>query len=231
MVQFYKKNINSKLFFNRAAMLSLSQRLPANVSAEMAIPSYLHANVLIQWIISKRMHQILRLLNHRNGQTILDFGCGTGVLLLQLPQGKGHYIGIDLLTWPARKMFDACGRNDIVLLEASEWEERIPNGSIDRIVALEVLEHVDDVVGLVKNFRKKLRADGRLVIAGPTENLLYHFGRRIAGFSGEYHHRNIYDIIKSINKAGFTLLKHKNIPFLFPLFVACSFGASAGYLP
>ena len=43
-------------------------------------------------------------------------------------------------------------------------------------------------------FVRLLKPDGRLIVSGPTESVFYRAGRRLAGFSGHYHVRNIYDI-------------------------------------
>ena len=41
-----------------------------------------------------------------------------------------------------------------------------------------------------------LRPGGQLVISGPTENVLYRFGRKLAGpeYSGDYHERGVAEI-------------------------------------
>ena len=33
-----------------------------------------------------------------------------------------------------------------------------------------------------------------MIVSGPTESLMYRFGRFIAGFRNVYHYRNIFDI-------------------------------------
>ena len=48
---------------------------------EMAIPSYLHANPLIRWIVWQR-HVVIEKLAVLGKETrVLDFGCGVGVFL------------------------------------------------------------------------------------------------------------------------------------------------------
>lgn len=171
------------------------------------------------------MHIVLNALDFHSQQRILDFGCGVGILLLQLPPHQGSYYGVDLLTWPARKMFEAHGRSDIVLLDAADWADHVSDSSLDRIVALEVLEHVDDVPHLAQTFRRKLKPNGKLVAVGPTENLLYQIGRQVAGFSGDYHHRDVYQIMGDIEVAGFVREMQKGVPLPGPLalFVACRY--------
>ena len=47
-----------------------------------------------------------------------------------------------------------------------------------------------------------LKPGGRLVISGPTENILYQIGRRLAGpeYSGQYHERGIAEIKRELNR-------------------------------
>ena len=215
----------TRLHYHRGVLEELYSLLPKAVRDEMAIPSYLHRNPLISWLIARRMRVVIAALDLRGKQSVLDFGCGIGMLLLQLPPHQGTYYGVDLLTWPARKVLEAHGRTDVVLLDAADWLDHVANASLDRIVALEVLEHVDNVSTLAQLFRQKLKIDGKLVICGPTENPIYRIGRRLAGFSGEYHHRDIHQILRDIEAAGFVRETQKGIPLSGPLalFVACRY--------
>ena len=71
---------------------------------------------------------------------------------------------------------------------------------MDLILALDVLEHVDDLPKVLQDMARLLKPQGLLLVSGPTENWMYRLGRsigqRFAGpeFSGHYHHRNIYDV-------------------------------------
>jgi hypothetical protein len=88
--------------------------------------------------------------------------------------------------------------------------ETIPRGLYGTSFALDSLEHNDSVPELVGALIAGLKADGRLIVSGPTENGLYRFGRRVAGFKGHYHHTNIHDIeqviaARMINRARLTV--------------------------
>ena len=68
--------------------------------------------------------------------------------------------------------------------------------SFDLILALDVLEHVDDLSTTLSDLCTMLVPGGMIVISGPTENALYKLGRWIAGavYSGDYHERGIDEI-------------------------------------
>jgi 2-polyprenyl-3-methyl-5-hydroxy-6-metoxy-1,4-benzoquinol methylase len=192
---------------------------------EMAAPSYLHPNPLIRWIVNRRMQIALSYLDLGEGQTLLDFGCGAAILLLQLPRQPQTYYGVDLEIWPAQRMLEHSKRDDVVLFKGNEWLTGIPDGSLDNIAAIEVLEHVLDLPALLVSFRRKLAPGGRLVISGPTESPVYKLARRISGFSGHYHVRNIFDIQAALKEAGFRKVKTKKIPLdgIFTLFIVSQY--------
>ncbi len=51
------------------------------------------------------------------------------------------------------------------------------------------------------------------MVSGPTENVLYKAGRLLAGFSGEYHVTNIYDIEGKFREMG---LEREALKVLYP---------------
>lgn len=74
--------------------------------------------------------------------------------------------------------------------------------SFDLINALDVLEHVDDLPHTLSALLTLLKPSGRLVVSGPTENILYQIGRKLAGpeYSGEYHERGIAEIKRELQR-------------------------------
>ncbi len=91
----------------------------------------------------------------------------------------------------------------------------------DAIIALDVLEHIPLHISPVflKRFDGLLAPNGKIIISGPTENILYKLGRYLAGsdFTGSYHETNI-DLIKKEFQYFFEIKTVKKLYFPFTLF-------------
>lgn len=189
---------------------------------EMAIPSYLHINPLIRWLMWKRYDQVAAIMDERN-RTALEFGCGIGLFLGELCKRCEKVYAIDL--FPQYAM-ENCRQQGLEVTFAEDIEA-IEDGSIDVIVAADVLEHITELDACLERFERKLRDGGQLLVSGPTENSLYRIGRLVAGFAGkaDYHHTNIYALAENIQSHGFDLEKTVNLPVPFapPLFRICAF--------
>ena len=89
----------------------------------------------------------------------------------------------------------------------------LATASVDAIVAAEVLEHVEPLAPVLARFHTWLRPGGQLLVSLPTENRLYRLGRRLAGFSGHYHHARAATIDPEIARAGFRRTALDKVPF------------------
>jgi hypothetical protein len=89
----------------------------------------------------------------------------------------------------------------------------LPERAFRTVLALDSLEHNDDLDGILGRLTASLADDGRLVISGPTESALYRLGRRIAGFSGHYHKQTVHDV----EAAAAKLLRRVSVSSVPPL--------------
>ena len=191
---------------------------------EMAIGSYLHWNPLIRWLMWQRYVQIAHFSKFRADMVVLEFGCGTGVFLKELESRCRKVFAIDRFPEYAKLLSNEFNLKVFFLDDVSE----IPTGSLDIIIAADVLEHLSysDLIGYLQIFSDKLKNNGRLIISGPTENFAYKTGRFLAGFNrnAEYHRRNIDNLIEIINRY-FYLIRKRTLPFSFPpyIFKVCEF--------
>ena len=197
-----------KKFFSEASV-----GMKKEVEDEMAIPSYLHHNKLINWIFWRRFEIIIRFCNLKNTDSVLDFGCGTGALLPTLSKNAKKVYATDLVIDVANKLVYEHGLENVFFVENNL--NQIPNEKIDIIIAADVLEHIENIDEYLSAFRKKLKPEGRLIVSGPTENFLYKIGRLIAGFKNTYHHSNVITIRNKILRSNFYLLKTRRLPSNF----------------
>ena len=80
--------------------------------------------------------------------------------------------------------------------------EDFESSSFDLVCALDVLEHVDDISQTMRQLHRIIMPGGVFVISGPTENIVYKLGRKIAGrhYQGDYHVRDIYEVRRELVK-------------------------------
>jgi 2-polyprenyl-3-methyl-5-hydroxy-6-metoxy-1,4-benzoquinol methylase len=219
-----RKNMIHKLSLRELSELTCKNisDISENNKDEMAIPSYLHKNPFVRWLMWERYQFISRLSNFSKEMTVLEFGCGIGVFLPELDKTCGRVYAIDLFPEYAKQLSSKLNLHIIFIDNMSH----IPNNSLDRIVAADVLEHIPSVNEYLTIFHEKLKHGGSLIVSGPTENIYYKMGRILSGFGGKggYHHTNINELIKAIGNSGFELIQLHSLPLkIVPLFKVCQF--------
>ena len=103
------------------------------------------------------------------GQTVIDYGCGPGMLSLELarrvgPDGRVHAVDInDLFLRRAEQHADEEELRERIEFHLIE-EDRLPQGDdgVDCVVCKNVLEYVDDPVETLRDFGRVLRPGGRV---------------------------------------------------------------------
>lgn len=177
---------------------------------ESCVPSYVHGNRLAAWVAWQRTKVAAALYDrYAAAGQILDFGAATGEVG-QLMCKRGPYYIIE--------------QDELLATACAQWQEaqrttlaEAKPGNFAALFALDALEHNEDVPALVAQLVPLLRPDGVLILSGPTESSFYKFGRRLAGFSGHYHHSNVYDIEAIVSKHC-TMLEARRVPFFPTLF-------------
>ena len=166
---------------------------------EAAFPAYTHANPLINWLFWQRLRVVMDYIDDAGPmERVLDFGCGSGVMLPFLAGVSKHVTAMDIDLTPLERVQKhiPLASNVRVMNPAESPLSDLPAHTYDFIIALDVLEHVDGLSGTLSGLLNLLKPTGQLVISGPTENILYRTGRRLAGpeYSGAYHERGVAEI-------------------------------------
>lgn len=166
---------------------------------EAAFPAYSHRNPIINWLFWQRLRKVMEHIQRPTPyECVLDFGCGSGVMLPYLSQISSQVMAVDIDLLPLERVqaYIPLAANVEVKDAATNSISDLPAISFDLIIALDVLEHVKDLTRTLKELLALLKHGGQLIVSGPTENILYRLGRKVAGpeYSGTYHERGIAEI-------------------------------------
>ena len=166
---------------------------------EAAFPAYCNKNPLIRYLFWQRVEKILVfLLKQQKLKSVFDFGCGGGVLLPFLSRISERVTAFDKDLRPLEKIRSRVAfPNNVSIWDGQDFSlAEVKPSSFDIVLALDVLEHVEDLQTTLVDLVKLLGEEGEILISGPTENFAYQLGRKLAGpdYSGHYHVRNIYEI-------------------------------------
>lgn len=171
------------------------------------------------WFVCRRrlVDRVLERYLEAPVETLVDVGCGTGYNLRCWRRHAGRVIGVDrsISRSSAHRPASRASRS-IAVVEGDA--ERLPfgDGVADAVVALDVLEHVDDRRALTEVVRI-LRPGGRLVATVPAMPWLWSFRDEAAGHRRRYDRRMVQE---RIGEAGLTMLFLTYYQFLvFPAVV------------
>lgn len=163
-------------------------------------------------IIASFVKEICEQISDRNPR-ILDVGCGTGANLKTLSE-FGEAEGVDIST----DALEFCRERGLEVKLGAAEELPYESGTFDLVTALDVVEHLDDDVGGLREMRRVLRPGGRALIFVPTFMWLWGVQDEVS------HHRRRYtlpELRRAMAEAGFEVERstYANITFLPPVFL------------
>ena len=145
---------------------------------------------------------------------ILDVGCGTGANLKTLSE-FGDAQGVDV----SQDAIDFCRERGLTNVKLGAAEE-LPydDGTFDLVTALDVVEHLDDDVGGLREMRRVLRPGGRALIFVPTFMWLWGVQDVVSNHRRRY---TLPELRRAMVDAGFEVERatYANITFLPPVFL------------
>ena len=141
-----------------------------------------HPNVFIRWTERCRVRWVHKLLTLNKEDRLLEVGCGAGNILAEIEEGERH--GIDISNYLLEKAKKRLNK-EVYLEKADAQNLPFRNGSFDRIICSEVIEHVINPLLLLSEMARVLRPDGIAVLSIPNETLIMRLRKtvNILGFS------------------------------------------------
>ncbi len=163
------------------------------------------------WFVSRR-ELVASLLRRelRGGETVLDVGCGTGANLALAGDGVRR-VGVDI-------HIEELTRG---MLQGDAMSLPLRSSSVDVILALDVLEHVDDDA-MLGEVARVLRGGGRLIATVPAVPALWSVRDEAAGHRRRYSRAMVRDLLA---RHGFRIRDLRGFQFvLLPLVLLSRLG-------
>lgn len=161
-------------------------------------PIYFDSNFLLRYINWYKLDRLMHLWKGPRNVSVLDFGCGNGVLLPTLAEGFREVYGIDIHISAAKKIRDHFGYRNLNLLKADGNRLPFPGHSFDLVIAASVLEHFRDVTQPLREIYRVLKNGGTLLFLSPSENIFYEIGRLLFCYTKPLDHFHSADEIVKV---------------------------------
>ena len=190
----------------------------------MIVPEYQSKNPIVRWLFERRLRVALRYLQQTNSRVIADIGCGDGSFIKLVQATKVPYdtvYGLDLNPAVVQLADEIPG----VTFRVEHLEEtHLPDASIDAIVCLDTLEHIEHLQAPLHEYARVLRPGGFLITSEPVESTLYKSLRFVlkgtysqeSGPGAGVHYHNARQIDAIVRQAGFTRCTRTQIPVVWP---------------
>jgi len=129
-----------------------------------------NANFIVRFIESKRVKFILKFIEAREGDEIIEIGCGAGDIIGRVE--KGETTGVDISRYILNVARQRYPQVKFVAGNAEELPDEIIKNRYDKIICSEVIEHVENPDKVLTEIRRLAKKDSAVVISVPNENLI-----------------------------------------------------------
>lgn len=135
------------------------------------------------------------------GQKILDIGCGTGAMMLDLTKNGDFVSGVD--GSPESLKFSKS--RGLKKVSQADFEKKLSekNSHFDIVTCLDVLEHISNDDQLLREFHRILKPGGKVYLTVPAYQALWTYWDVMLGHKRRYRKSNL---VAKIEKNGFTVV-------------------------
>ncbi|TSC88529.1 MAG: type 11 methyltransferase [Microgenomates group bacterium Gr01-1014_7] len=170
--------------------------------------------------LKRRAKRIIEQLELKDGDKVLDLGCGDGYYSYLLSSFSPKITGIDNHVAAIESAKRQVRKKNVRFIIGDAEKLPFPENSFDKIVMSEIIEHVKDDIRVLKEARRVLKPGGILVLTTPNKNYpflwdpinwflehLFNFHIKSGFFAGIWNqHVRLYkpeEIGKKLEKVGF----------------------------
>lgn len=167
----------------------------------------------------QKLRNVFSMINIRRGDTVMDVGCGTGVLFTMIQEKigtQGTLIAVDT----SEKMIEEAKKryadfNNIQYIIGPLEEIQLPDKSINVILCFAVFPHIEDKLMALKKCHNFLTDDGSLYIfhLSDTKSLNEFHHNLNAPVNRDYMPVR-EELDEMLKKTGFTLIQYIDQPEL-----------------
>jgi len=170
------------------------------------------------WFVVRRklLKSILSYLDVPINGVTLDIGCGAGSNLRTLVSAGLYAIGLDRSTYALTL---ARRREGIPLLAGDLNKLPIKTKSVGLIIAMDVIEHLENDSNGIREFYQALKKEGMLILTVPAFKSLWGIQDVVTGHKRRYSKK---EILMKLRQGGFEVLRasYFNFFLFFPIFLA-----------
>jgi len=167
------------------------------------------------WFVVRRklLASILSSIHVPTNSLTLDIGCGVGSNLKVLSSAGTNAIGLDRSIYALSLISKQL---EVPLLNGDLNDLPVRSKSVGLIVAMDILEHLDDDANGISEFYRALSNGGILIVTVPAFNFLWGIQDEVTGHKKRYLKEEITNKLK---KAGFDIMKasYFNFFLFFPI--------------
>ena len=131
-----------------------------------------------------RRSRVYELLAGRRGGVLLDIGCGPGITVADLTARGFEFYGVDISAPMIAECVRVFGRVPTAHFSVGAIERlEFPDGFFDAVIALGVVEYVEDDDVAIAEMKRVLKPGGTMIITLPNRQSPFRFWQR-TGYAG-----------------------------------------------
>ena len=170
------------------------------------------------WFVGRRklLRSIIMSLKVSRSSVALEVGCGTGANLSTLGSAGLYAIGLDRSPYALKLVR---GKEELPLLAGDLNDLPIKTESVGLIIAMDILEHLDDDARGINESYRVLKENGLFVLTVPAFHSLWGIQDIVTGHKRRYLKKQIRNKLEGV---GFDVVKSSYFNFFLflPIFIA-----------